>query len=204
MELIHKYFPDLSAEKISAFERLGNLYSEWNEKINLISRKDIDSLYQKHILHSLSIAKFLGFKPGTKILDIGTGGGFPGIPLSIMFPESRFHLVDSIGKKIMVVKNIIEELNLNNTLGFHCRAETMPYKYDFIVSRAVSSFPDFMILVKDKLASKSFNSIKNGVIYLKGGDFAEEIKTFPKAKLINISDFFTEEFFETKKIVYLN
>lgn len=203
MEILNRYFPNLEQKQVEQFKQFACVFIDWNEKINLISRKDIDSLFEKHILHSLAIAKFIQFKPGTKIMDVGTGGGFPGIPLAIMFPDSKFHLVDSIGKKIMVVNNIIQELNLKNCKGFHQRAETMEFKYDFIVSRAVTALPDFMKIVKNKIASISFNSRKNGVIFLKGGDLGEELKPFPKAYVKNISDYFAEEFFETKKIVFV-
>ncbi len=204
MEIIHKYFPDLTDEQITQFEALQQLYEEWNSKINVISRKDIDYLYERHILHSLAIAKIIEFKPGTQILDIGTGGGFPGIPLAILFPDSNFHLVDSIAKKIKVVNAIAQAINLKNTRAEQIRAEKLKTKYDFVISRAVTSLPVFFNWVKNKIINHSKNELQNGIIYLKGGDLNEEIKKFkPAIKVFSIDQHFDEPFFETKKIVYL-
>ncbi|MFO7827899.1 MAG: 16S rRNA (guanine(527)-N(7))-methyltransferase RsmG [Bacteroidales bacterium] len=204
MEIIHKYFPDLTDEQITQFEALQQLYEEWNSKINVISRKDIDYLYERHILHSLAIAKIIEFKPGTQILDIGTGGGFPGIPLAILFPDSNFHLVDSIAKKIKVVNAIAQAINLKNTRAEQIRAEKLKTKYDFVISRAVTSLPVFFNWVKNKIITHSKNELQNGIIYLKGGDLNQEIKKFkPVIKIFSIDQHFDEPFFETKKIVYL-
>jgi 16S rRNA (guanine527-N7)-methyltransferase len=180
------------------------VYRDWNEKINLISRKDIDSLYEKHILHSLAIAKIITFRPGTRILDVGTGGGFPGIPLAILFPTSQFVLIDSIGKKIKVVKSVVEELDLKNVIAINSRVEEIKEEFDFVISRAVTAFPVFVSLVKKNISRKQQNSRPNGIIYLKGGDFQTEMKNFVRiAEVSEIADFFTEPFFETKKMVYL-
>jgi 16S rRNA (guanine527-N7)-methyltransferase len=204
MELLEKYFSNLSSYQVEQFRLLQQLYSDWNNKINIISRKDIDHLYERHVLHSLAIAKIISFKKGTSVLDVGTGGGFPGIPLAILFPDCHFHLVDSIGKKITVVKAITEALKLSNASAEQIRAEQLNDKYDFIVSRAVTSFPEFYQWVKQKVKSTSANELKNGILYLKGGDLNEELQDFfTKVKIIKLADFFEEEFFETKKIVYL-
>ena len=201
---ILKYFPDLTPEQIIRFEKMDFVYRDWNEKINLISRKDIDSLYEKHILHSLAIAKIISFRPGTKILDVGTGGGFPGIPLAVLFPTSEFVLIDSIGKKIKVVQTIAEALDLKNVTAIHTRVEDVKEEFDFVISRAVTAFPAFVGLVKKNVSRKPLNSLPNGIIYLKGGDFQEEIKDFKRnVEVSEISGFFTEPFFETKKVVYL-
>ncbi len=203
INIITKYFPDLTPHQIKQFEQLFDLYSLWNSQINVISRKDIDLLYERHVLHSLGIAKVIQFKPNTQILDVGTGGGFPGIPLAILFPESNFLLVDSIGKKIKVVTEVAKALGLTNVEGKHLRAEEIDIKFDFIVSRAVTEFPVFYNWVKNKILSKSFNDLPNGILYLKGGDLKEEFGTFySKAKFYELKDYFTEEFFETKKVVY--
>lgn len=203
VDVIKKYF-SLSDSQTEKFIKLGELYHEWNQKINVISRKDIDELYIRHVLHSLSIAKFTKFEPGTKIIDIGTGGGFPGIPLAIMFPNVKFHLVDSIGKKITVVKEVAAALNLDNVTAEHARAEKQKVKYDFVISRAVTAFPKFVSFTSGLISQKSFNSKINGIIYLKGGDFKTEIKSFDKkVDIVEISDYFDEDFFETKKIIYL-
>lgn len=203
VELLLKYFPNLSDNQKEQFEKLYGLYVEWNSKINVISRKDIDELYLRHVLHSLAIAKVIQFKAGTKILDVGTGGGFPGVPLAIMFPECSFHLVDSINKKLKVINAVSESLNLTNIKTTHSRVETIDDRYDFIVSRAVTAMPSFVGWVKNKVLKKSYHHLKNGILYLKGGDLTEELKDFPKATLYNLSDYFEEVFFETKKVVHL-
>ena len=201
---ILKYFPNLTPEQITRFEKMDRIYRDWNGKINLISRKDIDSLYEKHILHSLAIAKIIDFRPGTKILDVGTGGGFPGIPLAILFPDSQFVLIDSIGKKIKVVMAVAEELELKNVTSIHGRAEEVKEEFDFVISRAVTSFPVFVGLVKKNITRKSINALPNGIIYLKGGDFQDELKDFKRnVEVTEIANFFNEPFFETKKVVYL-
>lgn len=204
MEQILKYFPDLTDQQIERFSKLGELYSEWNSKINVISRKDIDELYTKHVLHSLAIAKVIKFTPGTKIVDVGCGGGFPGIPLAIMFPEVQFHMVDSIGKKITVVREIAAALGLTNVEASQQRAEKLKTKYDFIVSRAVTAFPQFVAYTRNLVSPKHKNAMPNGILYIKGGDFEDEIKQFKKSvELFNIPDFFEEDFFETKKVIFL-
>ena len=202
MKLILKYFPNLTDDQIQKFKELEVLYKEWNSQINVISRKDIDDLYLKHVLHSLSIAKFISFKKNTSILDVGTGGGFPGIPLAIIFPDCNFLLVDSINKKINVVKEISNTLKLTNVSYNAIRVEKLKTKHDFIVSRAVTRMNKFRNLVKGLISNKNDNKIKNGIIYLKGGDLTEEMMNIKHQK-VNITDFFDEEFFATKKIVYL-
>jgi 16S rRNA (guanine527-N7)-methyltransferase len=202
-DIIFKYFPDLTSHQKEQFNQLYDLYLLWNAQINVISRKDIDLLYERHVLHSLGIAKVIQFKPGTKIVDIGTGGGFPGIPLAIMFPDSQFHLVDSIGKKIKVVNEVTHGLGLTNVTSQHERAEKVEGKFDFVVSRAVTEFPVFYTWLKGKFLSKSFNDLPNGILYLKGGDLKEEFGRFYNAsKFYDLKDFFSEEFFDTKKVVY--
>jgi 16S rRNA (guanine527-N7)-methyltransferase len=203
MDEILKYFPNLSDNQIEQFQKLDFLYHDWNEKINVISRKDIDSLYTKHILHSLAIAKVNKFEPGTYVLDVGTGGGFPGIPLAILFPETRFFLIDIIAKKIKVVQAVAEALELKNVKAEQLRAENVKGDFDFIVSRAVTNMPDFVSWVKTKIKKQNKHELKNGILYLKGGDLTEELKDFPRATEYNISDFFEDEFFETKKVVHL-
>ena len=203
MHLIQKYFPNLSEIQFKQFEALQGLYEHWNAQINVISRKDIESLYLRHVLHSLSIAKLIQFQNGAKILDIGTGGGFPGIPLAILFPEVTFHLVDSINKKLKVVNGVAESLGLENVYTTHARAETIEGQYDFIISRAVTRMPEFVSWIKNKVAKKNTHAIKNGILYLKGGDLTEELKTYSKVTLYDLSAFFEDEFFETKKIVHL-
>jgi 16S rRNA (guanine527-N7)-methyltransferase len=202
--LIQKYFKDLSEDQIAKFDQLYDLYSFWNAQINVISRKDIEELYQRHILHSLGIAKFCAFKPGTKVLDVGTGGGFPGIPLAILFPETQFHLVDSIGKKIKVVTEVAAALGLSNVKASHLRAEQVTEQYDFVVSRAVTRLVDFYPWIKGKFNKQSKHAIANGILYLKGGELSEEIRESGlKAELYPLSAYFEEEFFETKYVVYI-
>jgi 16S rRNA (guanine527-N7)-methyltransferase len=203
MDLILKYFPYLTDLQKEQFEKLDFLYHDWNAKINVISRKDIDELYTKHILHSLGIAKVIKFEPGTYVLDVGTGGGFPGIPLAILFPETRFHLIDIIGKKIKVVQAVAEALELKNVKAEQLRAELVKGDFDFIVSRAVTNMPDFVSWVRTKIKKNNKHELKNGILYLKGGDLTEELAAFPKAIEYNLSDFFEDEFFETKKVVHL-
>ncbi|HEY0176758.1 MAG TPA: 16S rRNA (guanine(527)-N(7))-methyltransferase RsmG [Pedobacter sp.] len=202
--LIQKYFKDLSEDQIAKFDQLYDLYSFWNAQINVISRKDIEELYERHILHSLGIAKFCAFKPGEKVLDVGTGGGFPGIPLAILFPETQFHLVDSIGKKIRVVDEISSSVKLENLRATHARAEQINDKFHFIVSRAVTRLGDFYPWVKGKFEKESRNVLPNGVLYLKGGDLQEEIleAKLKRVKLYPLSSYFSEDFFETKFVVY--
>jgi 16S rRNA (guanine527-N7)-methyltransferase len=203
MDEILKYFPYLTDIQKEQFAKLDSLYHDWNEKINVISRKDIDALYTKHILHSLGIAKIIKFEPGTFVLDVGTGGGFPGIPLAILFPETRFFLIDIIGKKIKVVQAVAEALELKNVKAEQLRAENVKGDFDFIVSRAVTNMPDFVSWVKTKIKKNNKHELKNGILYLKGGDLTEELKDFPKATEYNLADFFADEFFETKKVVHL-
>jgi 16S rRNA (guanine527-N7)-methyltransferase len=203
MEEIIKQFPNLSDIQIEQFKKLESLYYDWNAKINVISRKDIDELYTKHVLHSLAIAKVQPFVAGTYILDVGTGGGFPGIPLAILFPETRFYLIDVILKKINVVKAVAEGLELKNVKAEQIRAENVKGDFDFIVSRAVTNMPDFYSWVKDKIKKQNKHELKNGILYLKGGDLTEELAAFPKATEYNIADFYSDEFFETKKVVHL-
>lgn len=201
--IIDRYFPEISALQFKQFEALKGLYEYWNAQINVISRKDTENFYERHVLHSLAIAKVIEFLPGTEILDIGTGGGFPGIPLSILFPECHFTLIDSIGKKIKVVNEITKELKLSNVSAAHCRAENLEKQFDFVVSRAVTNMSDFVKWSKGKISSKQQNRIRNGILYLKGGDLSHELKPFSDAKLYPISSFFDSHFFETKLVVYL-
>jgi 16S rRNA (guanine527-N7)-methyltransferase len=203
MDEILKYFPNLAENQIEQFRKLESLYLDWNAKINVISRKDIEQLYVKHVLHSLAIAKVQRFEPGTYILDVGTGGGFPGIPLAILFPETRFYLIDVIMKKITVVKAVAESIGLKNVKAEQLRAENVKGDFDFIVSRAVTNMPDFYLWVKDKIKKQNKHELKNGILYLKGGDLTEELKDFPKATEYALADFFDNEFFETKKVVHL-
>lgn len=204
MNQILKYFPELSAEQIKQFEMLQQLYTDWNSKINVISRKDIDSLYEHHVLHSLGIAKYTRFQPGTKIMDIGTGGGFPGIPLAILFPECQFHLIDSIGKKIRVATEVANAIGLTNTTLSHKNAIEEKARYDFVVSRAVMNAPQLIKLIAKNVSQTQRNAIPNGLICLKGGDLTEELAGLKKwHELTNLSDYFEEPFFETKKLLYV-
>jgi len=203
MELIKHYFSDLDENQLIQFEKLNELYQDWNLKINVVSRKDIDEIYLRHVLHSLGIAKVQAFKPGSQILDVGTGGGFPGIPLAILFPETQFHLVDSIGKKIKVVEEVAAGLNLKNVKITNDRVENISGEYDFIVSRAVAQMETFVRWIKGRIAKKSEHQLKNGILYLKGGDLTEELQLYKSAKIYDLSDYFKEDFFETKKVVHL-
>lgn len=203
MDEILKYFPNLTDLQIEQFQKLDFLYHDWNEKINVISRKDIDSLYTKHILHSLGIAKVMKFEPGATVLDVGTGGGFPGIPLAILFPETRFYLIDVIAKKIKVVQGVVDALELKNVKAEQKRAELVKGDFDFIVSRAVTNMSDFVSWIKDKIKKQNKHTLKNGILYLKGGDLSEELKDFPNAILYDLAAIFEDEFFETKKVVHL-
>lgn len=203
MEILEFYFPNLTEKQKKQFSKLQELYTFWNAQINVISRKDIDELFIRHILHSLGIAKVQPFKEGSKILDIGTGGGFPGIPLAILFPDANFYLVDSIGKKIKVVQEVADALGLKNVKAEHIRAEKVKGEFDFIVSRAVTKMEDFVKWTRYKIAKKSKHELKNGILYLKGGDLTEELQNFPNAKLFDLTTIFKEEFFETKKVVHI-
>jgi len=203
MEEILKQFPNLTDNQILQFEKLQNLYEDWNSKINVISRKDIDELYIRHVLHSLGIAKTIEFKPGSKIMDVGTGGGFPAIPLAILFPEVNFYAIDIIAKKIKVVNEVIKALGLKNIKAEQKRAELVNHEFDFIVSRAVTNMRDFVSWIKDKIKSNSKHELQNGILYLKGGDLSDELKDFPRATEYNLADYFFDEFFETKKVVHL-
>ncbi|WP_213521362.1 16S rRNA (guanine(527)-N(7))-methyltransferase RsmG [Nonlabens sp.] len=209
-QIIKEYFPHLTAHQLEQFSKLGDLYTEWNAQINVISRKDIDQLYTRHVLHSLGIVSVVRFREslpntsgGTRVLDVGTGGGFPGIPLAIMFPKTSFHLIDAIGKKIKVVDAVVEALGLENVTTEHGRAETVKGRFDFIVSRAVTNMPDFVTWVKNKVRKDSFHTLKNGILYLKGGDLTEELKQFPKARVYELEEVFEDPFFQTKKVVHL-
>lgn len=203
MDIILKYFPDLSDIQIQQFEKLEHLYHDWNLKINVVSRKDIDELYLRHVLHSLGIAKIQSFLPDSYVLDVGTGGGFPGIPLAILFPKTRFHLVDSIGKKIKVVDEVVSGLELKNVKTTNDRVENITGKYDFIVSRAVAHMETFVRWTEGKIAKKSRHERKNGILYLKGGNLDEELQPFPQATVYPLKDYFKEDFFDTKSVVYL-
>src|SRR5690606_5763236 len=203
MEEILRYFPNLTTRQIEQFQMMEGLYHDWNSKINVVSRKDIGELYTRHVLHSMAIAKVQSFHPGSDILDVGTGGGFPGIPLAILFPDSNFHLIDVIGKKITVVKAVAESLGLDNVKAEQIRASEVPGSYDFIVSRAVTNMPDFVSWVRSKIKKEQRHEHRNGILYLKGGDLSEELKDFKTVEQFPISDFFEGEFFETKKVIYL-
>ena len=205
MDIIRKYFPELTSEQDAQLQQLGQLYREWNEKINVISRKDIDQLYERHVLHSMSVALFIRFVPGTSVMDVGTGGGFPGIPLAILFPETNFLLVDSIAKKIKVVEGVSQSLGLKNVKATQDRAENVNARFDFVVSRAVTAFPKFVSLVRKKIGDQQKNSLGNGILYLKGGDFQDELKPFEKqVQVYHLGEYFEEEFFETKKLIHLS
>ncbi len=204
-DIILKYFPGLSDKQYKQFSELKDLYSEWNQMINVISRKDIDNLFERHVLHSLGICKMINFKAGSKVMDIGTGGGFPGIPLAIMYPETHFHLVDSIGKKLKVASGVAESIGLSNVSVRHCRAEEEKDLFDFVVSRAVMPLPDLVKICRKNISKSSqINSLPNGLICLKGGELQAELKPFHKiATEIKLSDYFSEEFFETKKVIFI-
>lgn len=203
-EIIARYFPDLSLRQREQFVKLGPLYRAWNEKINVISRKDVENLYINHVLHSLGIARVISFKPKAGVLDVGTGGGFPGIPLAILFPETHFHLVDSIGKKITVVKQIAEAAGLKNVSAEWVRAEAVRNKYDFIISRAVTRMAEFYGWVRNRVKEESLHALDNGILYLKGGDVDEEMSALKRPFAVySLSDYFKEEFFETKKVVFI-
>jgi len=203
MDIILQYFPDLTEIQKEKFLLLKGLYADWNAKINVISRKDIDSLYERHVLHSLGIAKVMGFLPGAHVLDVGTGGGFPGIPLAILFPDTQFYLIDVIAKKIKVVNEVAKALELTNVKSEQRRAGTFEGRFDFIVSRAVTNMPDFVKWVRKNVAKKSVHELQNGILYLKGGDLTDELALFQRAEQYDLSTYFKEEFFETKKVVYL-
>lgn len=201
-ERIAYYFPELNKVQLAQLKQLKPLYEEWNAQINVISRKDIDNFYERHVLHSLGIAKVISFKPGTKILDVGTGGGFPGIPLAILFPQCKFHLIDSIGKKIKVVKEVSQALGLKNLEATHTRAEQVSGRYDFVVSRAVTRLDPFIGWIKSKFNKKSINNLPNGILYLKGGDLTEELNEIRKKyHSYSLPSYFEEDFFETKKVI---
>lgn len=205
MEIIQRYFPGLSSGQTEQFSALEALYTEWNAHINVISRKDMEHFYERHVLHSLGIAKVIAFEPGTKVIDAGTGGGFPGIPLAIMFPETQFILADSIGKKIKVVHAVADALGLTNADARHARVDEMKEKVDFVVSRAVTALPQFVYMVGRRINPGGFNAIKNGILYLKGGDFEDELTQLQaKSVVYSLSDYFGESFFETKKLVHLS
>lgn len=204
MDQIIKYFPELTQRQREQFAAMVPLYEDWNSKINLISRKDMDNFVEHHVLHSLAIAKVQPFKSMAEILDVGTGGGFPGIPLAIMFPDARFYLIDSIGKKIKVVQDVIEKLDLKNCRAEQIRAEQVEGDFDFIVSRAVTALPEFVGWVRGKVSKTNYHKLRNGILYLKGGDLEEELRPLKRRpRIYEISDFFEEEFFETKKVIYL-
>ncbi|MDP2338661.1 MAG: 16S rRNA (guanine(527)-N(7))-methyltransferase RsmG [Bacteroidota bacterium] len=204
MKILTKYFADLTGQQLEQFGRLSSLYDDWNSKINVISRKDIEQLYERHVLHSLAIAKIIQFKSGSTVLDVGTGGGFPGIPLAILFPETSFMLIDSIGKKIKVVNEVASALNLRNVTAEHIRVEDIHQKFDFVVSRAVTAFPRFVSMVRTKVSSVNNNDLPNGILYLKGGGFEEEVSPFGnQIQVFELKEFFQEEFFETKRLIHM-
>ena len=203
MEIIQKYFTNLTPHQTEQYAKLQDLYQDWNLKINVVSRKDIDELYLRHVLHSLGIAKVMQFQPNARIIDVGTGGGFPGIPLAILFPETQFHLVDAIGKKIKVVDEVVAGLGLKNVKTSNCRVEDVKDTYDFIVSRAVAQMETFVNWTKGKIAKKQNHELKNGILYLKGGDLLEELQKYSSASIYDLTNYFDEPFFETKKVVHL-
>lgn len=204
MELIAKYFPNLTSDQSEKFKKIESIYLEWNSQINVISRKDMEHFYEHHVLHSLGIAKVLQFLPGTSILDVGTGGGFPGIPLAILFPESEFLLVDSIGKKIKVVQEVAKAAGINNVKAMHTRAEDVKQKFDFVVSRAVTALPEFIKWVENNINKQNNHTLHNGILYLKGGDLDSELAPVKnKCQIFNLSDYFDKPFFETKKVVHV-
>jgi len=204
MELITKYFPNLTNDQIDKFIQLEGLYTEWNSKINVISRKDMEHFYEHHVLHSLGIAKVIQFQPGAYVLDVGTGGGFPGIPLAILFPETKFMLVDSIGKKIRVVREVAQSVGITNVIAIQTRAEEVKGKFDFVVSRAVTTLPNFIKWVESKIKKENRNILRNGILYLKGGDLEAELApVLDKCQFYNLSDYFEDIFFETKKVVHV-
>ena len=202
-KLIFNYFPNLTHQQQDQLIALEALYQDWNLKINVVSRKDIEELYLRHVLHSLAIAKFISFNPGAQVLDVGTGGGFPGIPLAILFPETQFTLVDAIGKKIKVVQEVVDGLGIENVRAIHQRVEEDNNQYDFVVSRAVAAMPTFMRWIKGRIKKVSEHPIKNGVLYLKGGDLGEELQDYRTVQIYSLMDYYKEDFFETKKLVYL-
>lgn len=204
MKEIQHYFPALTEQQVNQFEAIGDLYKEWNSKINVISRKDIDNLYLHHVLHSLAIARYVSFTPGTTVMDVGTGGGFPGIPLAILFPETRFLLLDSIGKKIRVVREVADAIGLTNVEAIHSRAEEEKRKFHFVVSRAVMPLPELIRIIRKNIAKEQINSLPNGIICLKGGDLTSELHSYRQvAEVMSLSDFFSDPFFKTKKLVYV-
>lgn len=204
MDRIIRYFPNLTERQREQFAALLPLYEEWNAQINVISRKDMENFYEHHVLHSLAIAKAMSFAPMTEVLDVGTGGGFPGVPLAVMFPDARFTLIDSIGKKIKVVNDVVERLGLKNTKAMQIRAEQLDGEYDFVVSRAVTTLGEFVPWVKNKISKTQYNSLRNGILYLKGGDLTSELFAFRhKVKTWDIGEWFDGEWFETKKVIYL-
>ena len=204
MDIILKYFPDLTDTQKEQFAALYDLYTDWNSKINVISRKDITNLYEHHVLHSLGIAKVIQFKPGTSVMDLGTGGGFPGIPLAILFPDTKFHLVDSIGKKVRVATEIANAIGLKNVTTRHCRAEEEKQLFDFVVSRAVMPLTDLLKIIRKNISSAQHNALPNGLICLKGGELEREVMPVKHQTIVtDLKDFFSEEFFETKKVVYV-
>lgn len=203
-ELIRSHFPEINDRQYNQFVKFGELFTDWNSKINLVSRKDIDQLFLKHVLHSLGIAKVMPFADGSNVLDIGTGGGFPGLPLAILYPKVQFTLVDSIGKKIMVVNEIVATLHLDNVKGIHERAENIKGSYDFIVSRAVTRLNDFIPLTQNKFKSKQINAFPNGILYLKGGDLSDELREVKRTTdVFPLAKYFSDPFFETKSVVYI-
>ena len=202
-DIVFKYFHNFSEEQRQQLNKLELLYQDWNRKINVVSRRDIDELYLRHVLHSLGIARLISFLPGASVLDVGTGGGFPGIPLAIAFPQTHFTMVDAIGKKIKVVEEVVEGLGLKNVTACHARVEELDEEFDFIVSRAVAAMPTFVHWVRGRIKKNSRHELKNGIFYLKGGDLTEELKSYRTVQVFDLKEYFEEDFFETKKLVYL-